>query len=83
MASVVDAPLIRPNFLTTQKDIDEAVRGGQLVRRIMGAPALRAITVQETKPGKLVQSEAEMLAPSRACLQFLAPLAQTYIDSGG
>lgn len=65
-SQVLDAPLIRPNFLTTQKDIDEAVKGGQLVRKIMSSPALQAITVQETKPGKLVQSEAEMLAYFRA-----------------
>jgi choline dehydrogenase len=32
----------------------------------MSAPALKAITVQETKPGTLVQSEAEMLAYFRA-----------------
>lgn len=63
---VSDAPLIRPNFLTTQKDVDEAIKGGQLVRRIMSSPALQAVTVQETKPGKLVQSEAEMLAYFRA-----------------
>jgi len=65
-SQVGDAPLIRPNFLTTQKDVDEAIKGGQLVRRIMSAPALKAIMVQETKPGKLVQSEAEMLAYFRA-----------------
>ena len=63
---VSDAPLIRPNFLTTQKDIDEAVKGGQLVRKIMASPALQAVTVQEIKPGKLVQSEAQMLDYFRA-----------------
>jgi choline dehydrogenase len=56
-----DAPLIRPNYLTTQKDIDEVVKGSQLVRRIMGSEALQAITVEETKPGSRVSSEADML----------------------
>jgi choline dehydrogenase len=56
-----DAPLIRPNYLTTQKDVDEAVKGSRLVRKIMGSEALRAITVEETKPGNRVQSEADML----------------------
>jgi choline dehydrogenase len=56
-----DAPLIRANYLTTEKDVDEAVKGSQLVRRIMGSEALKAITVEETKPGNRVQSEADML----------------------
>jgi choline dehydrogenase len=56
-----DAPLIQPNYLTTRKDIDEAVKGSQLVRRIMGSEALRAITVEETKPGDRVRNEADML----------------------
>ncbi len=56
-----DAPLIRPNYLTTQKDIDEVVKGSQLVRKIMASAALQAITVEETKPGSQVSSEADML----------------------
>ena len=56
-----DAPLIRPNYLTTRKDVEEAVKGSQLVRKIMGSAALRAITVEETKPGNRVQTEADML----------------------
>jgi choline dehydrogenase len=63
---VSDAPLIRGNYLTTQKDLDEAVKGSQLVRRIMSSAALQAITVAETKPGKLVQTEAQMLEYFRA-----------------
>jgi choline dehydrogenase len=63
---VSDAPLIRGNYLTTQKDLDEAVKGSQLVRKIMSSPALQAITVAETKPGKLVQTEAQMLEYFRA-----------------
>jgi choline dehydrogenase len=54
-------PLIQPNYLSTQKDVDEVVQGSQLVRKIMDTEALRAITVSETKPGRLVQTEAEML----------------------
>jgi choline dehydrogenase len=53
--------LIRPNYLSTQKDLDEAVQGSQLVRRIMSCEALKAITVEETKPGTQVRSDADML----------------------
>jgi choline dehydrogenase len=56
-----DAPLIRPNYLTTQKDVDEVVKGSQLVRKIMGCEALQAVTVEETKPGNRVRSDADML----------------------
>jgi choline dehydrogenase len=56
-----DPPLIDPNYLTTDKDIQDAIDGSQLVRRIMSAEALQAITVEETKPGGKVQSEADML----------------------
>jgi choline dehydrogenase len=56
-----DAPLIQPNFLDTRKDVDEVIQGSQLVRRLMGAAALRAVTVEETKPGSRVTSEADML----------------------
>ncbi|HEY3786935.1 MAG TPA: GMC family oxidoreductase N-terminal domain-containing protein [Steroidobacteraceae bacterium] len=56
-----DAPLIRPNFLSTQKDIDEVVEGSRLVRKLMQAPSLQAITVEETKPGGRVVSDADML----------------------
>jgi choline dehydrogenase len=58
---VSDAPLIRPNFLTTQQDLDAASQGSVLVRKLMSAPALRAITVEETRPGNRVVSEADML----------------------
>jgi choline dehydrogenase len=56
-----DAPLIRPNYLSTQKDLDEAVQGSQLVRKIMSCEPLKAITVEETRPGTQVRSEADML----------------------
>lgn len=57
-----DAPHIDPNYLSTDKDIEEAIQGGHLVRRIMQAPALRAITRREILPGAQVQSDADVLA---------------------
>jgi choline dehydrogenase len=56
-----DAPLIRPNYLSTQKDIDEVIQGSALVRKLMQAAQLQAVTIEEMKPGKRVTSEAEML----------------------
>ncbi|WP_372822632.1 GMC family oxidoreductase [Pseudomonas parafulva] len=53
--------LIDPNYLSTQKDIDEAIQGSRLMRSIMQAPALRAITVEEVLPGPAVDDDASML----------------------
>jgi choline dehydrogenase len=56
-----DAAKIRINALTTQKDIDEAIQGGMLIRKLMRAPALQGITVEEITPGLEVNDEAGML----------------------
>jgi choline dehydrogenase len=56
-----DPPLIRPNFLSTPHDIDEAIQGSLLIRKLVNAPALKTLTVEETEPGSRVVSEADML----------------------
>jgi choline dehydrogenase len=56
-----DAAKIRINALTTQKDIDEAIQGSMLIRKLMQAPALKDITVEEISPGPRYQTEADML----------------------
>ncbi|OLF54565.1 GMC family oxidoreductase [Pseudomonas chlororaphis] len=56
-----DAALIDPNYLSTQKDIDEVLQGSRLMRQIMQAPALKGITVDEVLPGPAVESDAQML----------------------
>lgn len=58
---VEDEPLIDPNYLSTEKDIHEAIQGSHLIRRIMQARALRAVTVEETLPGPQVADDAIML----------------------
>ncbi|NBF06021.1 choline dehydrogenase [Pseudomonas sp. Fl5BN2] len=56
-----DAALIDPNYLSTEKDIDEVLQGSRLLRQIMQAPALKGITVDEVLPGAAVHSDAQML----------------------
>lgn len=56
-----DAALIDPNYLSTQKDIDEVIEGSRLLRNIMQAPALKGITVEEVLPGRAVETDAQML----------------------
>ncbi|WP_440972759.1 GMC family oxidoreductase [Pseudomonas koreensis] len=56
-----DAALIDPNYLSTQKDIDEVIQGSRLMRTIMNAPALKSITVDEVLPGPAVETDEQML----------------------
>ncbi|WP_433770206.1 GMC family oxidoreductase [Pseudomonas putida] len=56
-----DAALIDPNYLSTQKDIDEVIQGSRLMRKIMNAPALKGITVEEVLPGPVVETDEQML----------------------
>jgi choline dehydrogenase len=56
-----DAPLIDPRYLSTEHDMREAIEGSRLVRRIMQAPALKAITVEETLPGPAATSDEALL----------------------
>jgi len=56
----VDA-LIKPNYLSTEKDIAEAVQGSKFIRNLMTAPALKSLTVEEVKPAGEVHDDASML----------------------
>jgi choline dehydrogenase len=56
-----DAALIRPNYLSTEKDVEEVIQGSRLIRKIMNASALRKITVEEVLPGASVDDDASML----------------------
>ncbi|CAN7265484.1 GMC family oxidoreductase N-terminal domain-containing protein [Caballeronia sp. LjRoot29] len=60
--NVSDAALIHANYLTTKKDIDEVIQGSRLIRSIMQAPALRAVTVEETLPGASVVPDGDEAA---------------------
>ncbi|OLP61600.1 choline dehydrogenase [Xaviernesmea oryzae] len=57
-----DAPAIQPNYLTTVRDEEEVVAGSRLVRQIMEAPALRAITEAEMPPSAEARSDEALLA---------------------
>ncbi|CAM2168794.1 Oxygen-dependent choline dehydrogenase [Paraburkholderia sacchari] len=59
--NVADAPKIRGNYLSTQKDRDEAIAGSRLVRKLMTARALQEVTVEEVTPAGEVTDDASML----------------------
>lgn len=52
---------IRPNYLSTQKDRDEAVQGARLIRELIKAPALRDLIDAEVSPAASVSDDASML----------------------
>jgi len=61
-----DAPLIFPNYLSTNHDVEELLAGARFLRRLADAPALAAVIDRELKPGPAVASEGELVADIRA-----------------
>ena len=55
-----DAPLIRPNYLSTESDRLVAADSLRLTRRIVGMPALARFRPRELKPGLQFQSDEEL-----------------------
>jgi len=55
-----DAPLIHPNYLSTQEDLEKAAKSIALTRTIISQPALKAFEPQEFKPGAQLQSQEEL-----------------------
>ena len=54
------APLIQPNYLSTESDRAVAVAGLKMTREIMAAPALQPFTPHELKPGAHINSDDEL-----------------------
>ncbi|SOE49724.1 choline dehydrogenase [Burkholderia sp. D7] len=55
-----DAPLIAPNYLSTDRDREVAVNALRLTRRIVTAPALAKYSPEEILPGPAFQTDAEL-----------------------
>lgn len=56
-ADSADPPAIDPNYLATESDLDTAVAGIRLTRRIMQSAALARFEPREWKPGADIESE--------------------------
>jgi choline dehydrogenase len=54
-------PLIQPNYLSTQQDIDEARAGNRLLRAIASAAPLASIITEELVPGAHVQGNDALM----------------------
>jgi choline dehydrogenase len=64
-ADPLAAPLIKPNYLATEKGCAVLVAGMQASRRIMNQPAMRRYIVRERDPGDACISNADMLEHAR------------------
>ena len=55
------APDIRPNYLSTDLDVEEVLEGCHLVRRLSSAPSLKALIEDEVSPSLSATSDEELL----------------------
>lgn len=58
-------PAIHPNYLSTEKDREIAVKGLKVTRRIAGAGALGALISEEHEPGPDVRTDGDLLEYAR------------------
>ena len=65
-ADPTQAPAIQPRYMSASADRDVMVRGMQLLRRIMGQPAITRYIEEELVPGKACTSDADLLEFARA-----------------
>jgi len=64
-ANPFDYPLIQPNYLSTQHDIDEAVAGNRMLRALAQTKPLSDIITEELVPGVQVQGDEALLEDFR------------------
>ena len=60
-ADPLQAPAIRPNYLSTEKDCEVLVAGMKAVRRIADAAAMRRYVAREVEPGASCVNDEDML----------------------
>lgn len=61
----LDAPLIEPNSLATQKDLDDMILAATTLRRIAATQAFREVIESEISPGPQVSTPEQMLQDAR------------------
>jgi choline dehydrogenase-like flavoprotein len=60
------APLIDPNLLSAQEDLEPLIRGIRLARRVLTSAAFARYGAHESVPGDAAQSDADLIAYIRA-----------------
>jgi choline dehydrogenase len=64
-ADPFDYPLIQPNYLSTQLDIDEAIAGNRMLRALAQTKPLSDIITEELVPGVQLQGDEALLEDFR------------------
>ncbi|MEO8132893.1 MAG: GMC family oxidoreductase N-terminal domain-containing protein [Betaproteobacteria bacterium] len=64
-ADPMGLPVIVPNSLATERDIDDLLEGGALLRRLAAIPAFAAVIEEELQPGTAKQSRDQLLEDIR------------------
>ena len=64
-ADVNAHPVIHPNYLATQEDIDDVLAGNRLIRQIARTRPLADIITEELIPGEAVEGDEDQLADFR------------------
>jgi len=60
-ADIAEAPLIDPNYWADPYDREMSLRGLEMAREIMSAPALKPFLLREALPGSVVSGEQELV----------------------
>ena len=61
----MDAPAIRPNYLSTNQDVQDMIAAARFLRDLTDASPLADIIEEEIKPGPGIQSDEDLLADIR------------------
>ena len=71
-ASPSDSPIIREAFLETDYEIDAALRGVDMCRKIVSQPSLGDYAAEELLPGKHIQARDDLVADirERGCANY-------------
>jgi choline dehydrogenase len=64
-ANLLDAPLIEPNSLATEEDVQALLQASQLLRRLAATPAFSAVIESELAPGSALQSPEQLIEDIR------------------
>ncbi|MEA2782315.1 MAG: choline dehydrogenase [Rhodospirillaceae bacterium] len=71
-----DAPVIHPNYLSTNHDVEELLAGARFLRRLAQTPSMASVIGEELKPGPAAQSDAELIADIRErCYSVFHPVS--------
>ena len=81
---VHDAPLIDPNFLGTEEDMQVATDSLRLTRRIVAQPPLAPFRPQEFRPGPELTTEADLRrAAAQMCSTIFHPAGTAAMGADG